>query len=169
MRVPTIACCAHSRCALRRATPKGTRLLWRQPRVRLTAAFALSGTNSKDCPPSYSRLDTEAACKGVAAIAGTAYTGSAMYSYYPAGCFRHTISGSVYLNTHADGANSSFAQPLCVGAPNARTAAGMHRRCGRAACDGEREIGAGRATIAGLTHARTHARTGTEGGCAHMW
>ena len=147
--------------------PTGTRLLWHQPRVPLTAAFALSGTNSKDCPPSHSRLDTEAACKGAAAIAGLTYSGSAMYSYYPAGCFWHTISGSVYLNTHADGANNSFAQPLCAGAPDARTAAGMHRWCGRAACDGECEIGAGRATIAGLTHARTH--TGREGGCAHIW
>ena len=60
----------------------------------------------------------------MAAIAGEdVYAGSENYSYYPAGCFRHTVSGKFYWNTHSVGANNSFAQPLCAGAPPARTAA----------------------------------------------
>jgi hypothetical protein len=42
---------------------------------------------------------------------------SQAYKYYPAGCFRHTVSGKFYWNTHGSGASSSFAQPLCAGAP----------------------------------------------------
>jgi hypothetical protein len=72
------------------------------------------------------RLKTEAACESLAAIAGASlgsnagadmYAGSDEYSYYPAGCFRHTVSGKFYWNTHGSGANNSFAQPLCAGPP----------------------------------------------------
>jgi hypothetical protein len=88
--------------------------------VELRAAFAIGGTNSDSCPQNYSRLKTEAVCVSLAAIAGASmYAGSEDYSYYPAGCFRHTISGKFYWNTHDRGANSSFAQPLCAGAPHA--------------------------------------------------
>ncbi len=93
----------------------------------LCAAFAIGGTNSDNCAQNYSRLKTEEACASLGAIAGVStYAGSDEYSYYPVGCFRHTISGKFYWNTHDRGANNSFAQPLCAGAP--------HRRHMRHAC-----------------------------------
>ncbi len=65
----------------------------------------------------------------MAAIAGASlgivstdmYSGSDEYSYeyYPIGCFRHTVSGKFYWNTHGSGASNLFAQPLCAGAPHA--------------------------------------------------
>jgi hypothetical protein len=104
--------------------------------VEFRAAFAIGGANSDGCPENYSLLETEAACESLAAIAGASladiaganmymYAGSEEASYYPAGCFRHTVSGKFYWNTHESGANNSFAQPVCAGAPHARTAA-MH-------------------------------------------
>jgi hypothetical protein len=111
--------------------PRGRHDLPRACAVLCCAAFKISGTNSNDCLPvagslpPYSRLMTEAACRSLAAIAAIAdedvYAGSENYSYYPAGCFRHTVSGKFYWNTHESGANNSFAQPLCAGAPHART------------------------------------------------
>ena len=83
------------------------------------AAFAIGGTNSNNCPQSYSRLETEAACKSLAAIAGAKYENRGDYKYYPAGCFWHTVSRKFYWNTHGSGANNSFGQPLCAGAPHA--------------------------------------------------
>ena len=97
--------------------------------MELRAAFAIGGTNSDNCPQNYSRLETEEACASLAAISGAnMYAGSEEYTYYPAGCFRHTVSGNFYWNTHTVGKNNSFAQPLCAGAPHA-----SHRRhaCGR--------------------------------------
>jgi hypothetical protein len=99
-------------------------------RVECRAAFEIGGPITNSCPANYSRLETEAACKSLAAIAGSSmYGGSDKYSYYPAGCFWHTVSRKLYWNTHGSGASSSFAQPLCAGAPaTPGTAAGM-RRC----------------------------------------
>jgi hypothetical protein len=37
------------------------------------------------------------------------------YSYYPNGCYWHTVTGSVYYNTNAAGAANFYAQPLCAG------------------------------------------------------
>jgi hypothetical protein len=93
--------------------------------VELRAAFAIGGTNSDGCPQIYSRLKTEEACKSLAAIAGASlgiagaamYVVSNKYAYYPAGCFRHTVTGKFYWNKNESGANNSFAQPLCAGAP----------------------------------------------------
>jgi hypothetical protein len=82
------------------------------------AAFEIGGTNSNDCPQNYSPLETEAACKSLAAIAGVSMdVNSQEYSFYPARCFRHTVSGKFHWNTHESGASNSFAQPLCAGAP----------------------------------------------------
>ena len=39
-------------------------------RVELCAAFEIGGPSSNGCPANYSRLETEAACKSAAAIAG---------------------------------------------------------------------------------------------------
>ena len=68
------------------------------------------------------RLKTEDACKSLAAIAGQEYdvVHDVMEecSYYPAGCFRHTVTGKFYWNPHGVGANNSFAQPLCAGTPH---------------------------------------------------
>ncbi len=63
------------------------------------------------------RLATADACTSAAAVAGTAYSEAGAYSYYPAGCFWHTITDSVYFNTHPTGAGNYYAQPLCAGAP----------------------------------------------------
>ena len=97
-------------------------------RVDRRAAFEIGSTNSNDCPQNYSRLGAEAACKSLAAIAGGTYDRSDNYSYYPAGCFRHTVSRKLYWNTHGSGASNLFVQPLCAGAPNTRTAAMRARR-----------------------------------------
>jgi hypothetical protein len=86
-------------------------------RVECRAAFEIGGASSNGCPQNYSRLEIEAACKSLAAIAGGTYDRSDNYSYYPAGCFWHTVSRKLYWNTHASGASNSFAQPLCAGAP----------------------------------------------------
>jgi hypothetical protein len=86
-------------------------------RVECRAAFEIGGANSNGCPANYSRLETEAACKSLAAIAGATYDRSDNYEYYPAGCFWHTVSRKFYWNTHESGASNSFAQPLCAGAP----------------------------------------------------
>ncbi len=80
------------------------------------AVFALGGASSAACPASYGRLDTADACASAAAVAGKAFGGSGAYSYYPAGCFWHTITGSVYYNARATGAANYYAQPLCAGA-----------------------------------------------------
>ena len=85
--------------------------------VECRAAFEIGGTNSNGCPANYSRLETEAACKSLAAIASTKYETRGDYKYYPAGCFWHTVSRKFYWNTHGSGASNSFAQPLCAGAP----------------------------------------------------
>ena len=77
------------------------------------AAFALGGASSTACPASYGRLHTGDAC---ASAAGKAFGGSGAYSYYPAGCFWHSGTGSVYYNTHVAGAANYYAQPLCAGA-----------------------------------------------------
>jgi hypothetical protein len=87
------------------------------------AAFQLGSTNSNGCAsPRYVRLETEDTCKSLAAIAGQEYdvVHDVMEecSYYPAGCFRHTVTGKFYWNPHGSGANNSFAQPLCAGAPH---------------------------------------------------
>ena len=86
------------------------------------AAFQLGSTNSNGCAsPRYVSLETEDACKSLAAIAGQEYDVvhdvMEACSYYPAGCFRHTVTGKFYWNPHGVGANNSFAQPLCAGAP----------------------------------------------------
>ena len=105
----------HVRCAARicAAMPKAA-ARWS---LECHAAFQIGGTNSNGCPANYSRLETEAACKSLAAIASGTYETRGDYKYYPAGCFWHTVSRKFYLNTHGSGASSSFAQPLCAGAP----------------------------------------------------
>jgi hypothetical protein len=95
-------------------------------RVECRAAFEIGGPSS-DCPANYSRLETEAACKSLAAIAGSSmYGGSDEYLYYPAGCFWHTVSRKLYWNKHGSGASNSFAQALCAGAPQRRHARQMN-------------------------------------------
>jgi hypothetical protein len=51
-----------------------------------------------------------------AAIAGKAFGGAVLYTYYPAGCFWHSAAGSVYYNAHPTGAANYYAQPVCAGA-----------------------------------------------------
>jgi hypothetical protein len=81
----------------------------------LCAAFALGNASSNICPASNYRLDTAVLCKSAAGIGGMMYGETGAYSYYPAGCFWHTITGSVYFNTNADGAANYYAKPLCAG------------------------------------------------------
>jgi hypothetical protein len=80
------------------------------------AAFALGATSSKTCPASYALLDTADACKSAASASSKAFGGDVAYSYYPYGCYWHTITGSVYFNSNLVGAANRFAQPLCAGA-----------------------------------------------------
>ena len=81
------------------------------------AAFALGATSSGNaCPAKYARLDSMDGCKSAADVASRTYGGSVAYSYYPNGCYWHTIAGSVYYNSNASGAANIYAQPLCAGA-----------------------------------------------------
>jgi hypothetical protein len=86
----------------------------------VSAAFALGNASSNRCPTSYLWLDIEDACKRAADpdIANSTYGGSGAYSYYPAGCYWHTVTGGFYYNTHATGGSNYYAQPLCAGAPD---------------------------------------------------
>ena len=90
------------------------------------AAFALGGAKSNFCPSSYLRLDRGDACASAATFANRTYGGSSAYSYYPAGCYWHTITGGIYYNTHATGAANYFAEPLCAGAAPAYPSRHMH-------------------------------------------
>ena len=99
-------------------SPHCARALFR-PSVRSSrccAAFALGGASSNVCPAGLLRLDTADACASAAAIANKTNGGSGAYSYYPAGCFWHTVTGSAFYNTHATGAANYYAQPVCAGA-----------------------------------------------------
>jgi hypothetical protein len=103
----------HMRCAaLLGAMPKAA-APWRE---ELCAAFQIGGTNSNGCSADYSRLETEEACESLAAIGSAKYETSSDYTYYPAGCFWHTVTRKFYWNRNMDGKNNSFAQPLCAGA-----------------------------------------------------
>lgn len=88
----------------------------------MLAAFARGGTNSKECPPSYIQVKTEAECKSLAAIGNKLYGGSVNVATVPSGCFWLTIGRNVYLNTHENGLAHVTLQLLCAGTPNARTA-----------------------------------------------
>ncbi len=84
--------------------------------VVLCAAFALGNASSSTCPASYVPLTNEDACASAAAIANSKYGDPGAYSYYPAGCYWHRVTGTVYYNTDATGAANYYAQPLCAGA-----------------------------------------------------
>jgi hypothetical protein len=77
-------------------------------------AYVLGSANSNVCPTGVFRLDTEAACKSAANVAQRPYGGSLTDSNYPVECYWHTVTGSIYWNTHASGAGSYYAQPLCT-------------------------------------------------------
>jgi hypothetical protein len=80
------------------------------------AAFALGRSSEAACPASYFPLSSGDACKSAAGAANRTYGGSGIYSYYPAGCYWHTITGSVYYNSNATGVADVYAKPLCAGA-----------------------------------------------------
>jgi hypothetical protein len=80
------------------------------------AAFALGTTSGTACPATYGQLDNAVACKSAADAASKTYGRTVAYSYYPYGCYWHTITGSVYYNANAAGAANFYAQPLCAGA-----------------------------------------------------
>ena len=76
------------------------------------------GSNGSVCPPTFFPLDYDAACMSAASLANTTYGGSLSLEGYPAGCFWHTIDGSVYFNAKgASGTVNSFALQLCAGVP----------------------------------------------------
>ncbi len=56
------------------------------------------------------------ACKSASDAASKTYGGNVAYSFYPYGCYWHTITGSVYFNSNPAGAANFYAQPLCAGA-----------------------------------------------------
>ena len=89
-------------------------------RVVALAAFGLGSTGGV-CPPPSFRLDYEKACERAAVVASKNYVPSLTsegYPGYPAGCYWHTVDGSVYFN--AKGAIATvnpFARQICAGAP----------------------------------------------------
>jgi hypothetical protein len=93
------------------------------------AAFKLGSPSSTTCPASYARLDTAAACKSAADAATGAFGGNVALSYYPYGCYWHTVTGSVYYNTNAAGAANFYAQPLCAGAALTHISRDRHCAC----------------------------------------
>jgi hypothetical protein len=126
------------------------------------AAFALGTTSSTACPASYALLDTFDACKSAAGAASKTYTVAA-HTYYPYGCYWHTITGSVYYNANAAGAGNVYAQPLCAGAvptPRGSRACTLAKavlrccKCGQCV----------RAIAVSWSPAQTHTRTVNHGG-----
>jgi hypothetical protein len=89
--------------------------------LRARAAFVL-GSNSSVCPSGFFPLDYEKACRRAAVIANKPYRGSlsdALKPAYMAGCYWHTVDGSIYFNAKVAGAPGSvdpFALQLCAGA-----------------------------------------------------
>jgi hypothetical protein len=109
------------------------------------AAFTLGGTSRSVCPTNFVRPVAEDACTSAAVIAGKGYGGTGVYPYFPVGCFWHTITGSVYFNTHKSGGSNYYAQPLCAGA-----ARPIQHACPRT-----------RTHLHTRMHAQTHTRTDT--------
>ena len=93
------------------------------------AAFALGANGGKRCPATYGLLITADACKSAADAASKTYGGTLAYSFYPSGCYWHTINGSVYYNSNASGAANFYAQPLCAGAASTHISMGRHCAC----------------------------------------
>ncbi len=119
------------------------------------AAFALGNTSSILCPMNYRRLDEEKECESAAGIGGKVYGEHRAYSYYPAGCFWHTITGSVYFNADPDGVPNYYAKPLCAGAAGILRGVRIHVCCGRRTSTEEACL----VVIHKHTHPRTHADT----------
>jgi hypothetical protein len=80
----------------------------------------MGGASSTACPAGHFPVNTAGACASAAEVANRMYGGRVEYSYYPAGCFWHTVTGTIYLNTYpfkdATGAANYYAQPVCAGA-----------------------------------------------------
>jgi hypothetical protein len=84
------------------------------------------GSNSSACPSGFFPLDYEKACRRAAEQAvpnkpyGGSLSGDDLKAAYMAGCYWHTVDGSVYFNdkpASAPGSVDSFALQLCAGAP----------------------------------------------------
>jgi hypothetical protein len=82
------------------------------------------GSNTSACPSGFFPLDYEKACQRAAVIANKPYGGSlsgkGLKDAYMAGCYWHTIDGSVYFNDKPASAPDRvdpFALQLCAGAP----------------------------------------------------
>ena len=87
------------------------------------AAFALGSTGGV-CPPPSFRLDYEKACERAAVVASKTYVPSLPsedHPGYPAGCYWHTVDGSVYFNAKGFKDDvpkvNSFVRQMCAGAP----------------------------------------------------
>ncbi len=94
------------------------------PRVaRVRAAYVRGAQGTNVCPTNSAKISDVTTCAAAASVDVTDVTTDA-YAYYPSGCFLSGYnrrghlghSSSVYLNTHATGAASSDAKPLCAGA-----------------------------------------------------
>jgi hypothetical protein len=84
------------------------------------------GSNSSGCPSGFFPLDYEKACRHAAEQVvpnkpyGGSLSGKDLKDAYMAGCYWHTVDGSVYFNdkpASARGSVDSFALQLCAGAP----------------------------------------------------
>ena len=84
------------------------------------------GSNSSSCPLGFFPLDYEKACRRAAeqVVPNKPYGGSLsgvdLKAAYMAGCYWHTVDGSVYFNAEVASAAASvdsFALQLCAGAP----------------------------------------------------
>ncbi len=94
-------------------------------RLVVLAAFALGSTGG-ECSPPFLRLDYEKGCERAAVVANKTYTGSLSLEGYPAGCYWHTVDGSVYYFIrdlkHAVVTVNSFVRQMCAGKADSRTA-----------------------------------------------
>ena len=98
------------------------------PRALLgPAAFKLVNSNGT-CPSPLSPLDLESVCKTIAGVANKTYGGSVKDSIYPVSCYWNAVTGSIYFNTPAVGADNYFARLICVGAARCPQAPGGLRR-----------------------------------------
>jgi hypothetical protein len=111
----------YSRVLLRYCSGTGVHGCCGRPRGRAcralcAGAYVSGAAGSNECPAGSARIETEAACRTVAAAAGkfegTTFVWTA--SSFPRGCYYYTDYNIAYFNTDAVGTGNSGAQLLCA-------------------------------------------------------
>ncbi len=87
-------------------------------RAPLCAGFVDGAFNNNTCPPGFSKIVVEAACRSAAAAVGRLYDGFRTGADVASGCITSS-NGKVYFNTDQPGAPNRYDKLLCAGKPAA--------------------------------------------------